>query len=189
MGRREEIYETALRLFIEAGYDNTPISRIAKALGLTKAGLYHYFSSKEELLFLIHDYYLKKDFIPIIDAAEQLSDPQKRIAYFLKDYTKLLASDPSARVLIHEVKRLKPKHYRRITQVWRRAFNLVREGILDLQKSGRSEGINHTFATFAAIGMCSWTFYWFDYARQESIEELSDTLVHIFFKGLLKDRL
>jgi len=49
MDRREEIYDKALELFIAYGYDNTPLTRIARELRLTKAGLYHYVSSKEEL--------------------------------------------------------------------------------------------------------------------------------------------
>jgi len=53
MDRRQEIFDTALEIFISHGYDNTPLSRIAKALGFTKANLFHYFHSKEELLFQI----------------------------------------------------------------------------------------------------------------------------------------
>ena len=76
-------------LFLEHGYDNTPVSLIAKTVGLTKPGLYHYFQSKEKLLFLIHEYYLKKDFIPIIEEAERISDPEERISFFLKGYTSI----------------------------------------------------------------------------------------------------
>ena len=72
MNKKVEIYEKALELFIAEGYDHTPLSRIAKALNLTKAGLYHYFHSKEELLFFIHEHNLKKDFLPIIDEKNAL---------------------------------------------------------------------------------------------------------------------
>jgi hypothetical protein len=53
-----------------------------------------------------------------------------------------------------------------------------------LEEAGKIERVNKTFATFAAIGMCSWTSYWFDFDRQESGRELADTSVNIFFKGL-----
>ena len=186
MNRREEIYERSLELFISRGYDNTPISLIARELGLTKAGLYHYIQNKQELLFFIHDYHLKKHYIPIIESAEQISDPQERLAFFLKKYTKLLTNDASGRVLVHEVRRLKPEHYDIVTEVWKRMFNLVRGAIAELEINGRCKKINKTFSTFAAVGMCSWTFYWYDYSRKESAEELSDSYVDIFFKGILK---
>ena len=44
--------------------------------------------------------------------------------------------------------------------------------------------MNSSFAAFAAIGMCSWIFYWFDYSREESGEELSETFVEIFMRGI-----
>ncbi len=187
MGKREEIYEKALELFIEEGYNNTPLSRIAKALNLTKAGLYHYFPSKEELLFFIHEYKLKRDFIPILDAAEKIADPEERIAFFLRNYIeKALTKDSSPKVLVHEVKKLKPEHQEKINKTWRRALDLIRNAISELEVSGKIIKINKTFAAFAAIGMCSWTFYWFDYERKESGRELSEAYVNIFFNGLLK---
>ena len=44
---------TAAQIFRDRGFDATSVSDIARALGLTKAGLYHYFDSKEALLFEI----------------------------------------------------------------------------------------------------------------------------------------
>ncbi|HEY2213406.1 MAG TPA: TetR/AcrR family transcriptional regulator [Acidimicrobiales bacterium] len=48
--RREEILEAALDLFSMQGYRGTPIADIAAKVGLSVAGVLHYFSSKEELL-------------------------------------------------------------------------------------------------------------------------------------------
>lgn len=188
MTRREEIYEKALSLFMEAGYDYTPMSRLARELNMTKAGLYHYFGSKQELLFLIHEHCLKRDFIPIIEAAEKIADPQELIAFFMRSYTKLIAKDATGRILIHEVRRLKPEHRRRIIKVWKRAFDLIRDAIIEMEESGRAKSMNSAYATFTIIGMCSWVFYWFDYSRSESAQELADSLVEIFFKGISTEK-
>lgn len=48
--KKKELLKIALELFINRGYENTTITQIMKAAGLTKAGMYHYFSSKEEIL-------------------------------------------------------------------------------------------------------------------------------------------
>jgi AcrR family transcriptional regulator len=187
MKKREEIYKKALELFIAEGYEETPLSRIAQALNLTKAGLYHYFKSKEELLFFIHEHNLKRDFIPIIEAAEKIPDPEERIAYFMTNYTeKALTKNAAAKVLIHEADKLRPEHRKKIKKVWRRAFDIIYNAIAELEAAGKIERVNKTFAAFAAIGMCSWTFYWFDYDRKESSRELSDIYRRIFFHGLLK---
>jgi len=52
--------------------------------------------------------------------------------------------------------------------------------------SGKGKKLKKIFAAFAAIGMCSWVFYWFDYLRRESGEELSKNFAEIFLKGILK---
>lgn len=187
MDRREEIYGNCLKLFIENGYDNTPISLIAKELGLTKAGIYHYFTSKQELLYFIHDYHLKKHYIPVLEKAEKIPDPRERLVFYLKHLTTILTNDASGQVLVHEVKRLKPEHYQKIRRVWKRMFSIVQEAIGELEANGQCRKINKSFAAFAAIGMCSWTPYWFDYSRKESAEELANSYVDIFLKGILND--
>jgi AcrR family transcriptional regulator len=184
MDRREEIYQAALDLFTERGYDNTPLSLIAKKLGLSKGGLFHYFENKEHLLYLLHEYALNRDMIPMIREAESIKDPEERIRFFLDRYTRLLSIEPYAKVLIHEVGRLAPRHKKAITGVWRRTFELIRNALEEMHSSGRAKDVDMTFAAFALIGMCSWIFYWFDYSRRDSAPKLSETFSEIFFKGI-----
>lgn len=49
----ETILRTALQVMVKRGYRNTTIEQIADASGLTKGAVYHYFSSKEELLMAV----------------------------------------------------------------------------------------------------------------------------------------
>ena len=49
-GTREALIKIALDLFLEHGYENTTVVQIMKAANLSKGGMYHYFSSKEEIL-------------------------------------------------------------------------------------------------------------------------------------------
>lgn len=48
--RKEELLQTALELFAERGYENTPVQAITDAIGIAKGTFYHYFDSKEALL-------------------------------------------------------------------------------------------------------------------------------------------
>ena len=50
-GRASEVFRTAAQIILEKGYDATSVSDIARALGITKAGLYHYIHGKTQLLF------------------------------------------------------------------------------------------------------------------------------------------
>ncbi|MGA1820127.1 MAG: TetR/AcrR family transcriptional regulator [Thermoplasmatota archaeon] len=48
--RKKEIVDTAERLFLEFGYEETPVEMIIKEIGIAKGTFYHYFRSKDELL-------------------------------------------------------------------------------------------------------------------------------------------
>jgi AcrR family transcriptional regulator len=182
---KEEICDVAVKMFVEHGYDNTPMSGIARAAGLSKAGLYHHFPSKEDLLFYIIDHLMEQDLMPILDRAEAIDDPRERLEYFVKEYTQLLIAKGNARVVIHEARRLNNANYNKIVLGWQRVFRLVRGCVEQMQASGQAKHLNQSFAAFALIGMCTWTFYWFDYARQDGAEELSETYLEIMLKGLL----
>jgi TetR/AcrR family transcriptional regulator len=183
--RQSEIYRKALDLFLSKGYDATSLAMIAKRLGISKANLYYYCPSKEGLLYQIHLDDLQRRFIPIIEEAEKLSDPKDRLVLFLRKFTLMCTSSPASRVLIHEIHSLKRSHFNKITAIWRRAYKLIHEAIKELQQSGKAHEFRESFLTFLGAGMVFWIVYWFDYRRQSNAEELSDTLIQIFLRGLL----
>ncbi len=61
---RQQILETAQRLFAELGYDATSLQMIADELGLTKAAVYYHFRAKNEILHAI--------MLPGIESASRL---------------------------------------------------------------------------------------------------------------------
>lgn len=184
--RLEEACDAALRLFLAQGYDNTPMSRVAQELGLTKAGVYHYFESKEHLLYLIHRNTMQRMLLPVVEQAEREPDAETRLRTFLTEYARLATRDASARLLINEAKRLSPEHFEEIQKIWRRGFELTRNAIAMLQTQGRCKaGLNPTFAAFAALGMCSWIFYWFDYSRPDASADVAATMTDVFMSGVL----
>jgi TetR/AcrR family transcriptional regulator, cholesterol catabolism regulator len=188
IGRVEEVVEVALRLFLERGYDNTPMSLLAKELRLTKAGIYHHFASKEDLLFLVHKTAMERGLKPVFEAAARESDPERRLRVFLHEHARMLALDPTAMLLIREARRLSPKHLQEIKKTWRRGFDVVRDAITELQQQRRCRAdVEPTFAAFAGIGMASWIAYWFDPTRPESAEAVAKTMTDIFIAGLLAE--
>jgi AcrR family transcriptional regulator len=59
---RARLRELALQLFAEQGYEKTSLREIAERLGVTKAALYYYFRSKEDIVrSLVEDYYAELD--------------------------------------------------------------------------------------------------------------------------------
>src|SRR5437867_5864103 len=77
--RRAEICRTAAQIFRDRGFDATSVSDLARALGLTKAGLYHYFESKEALLFEIMTFGLDRVRDEVIVPVRAIADPERRL--------------------------------------------------------------------------------------------------------------
>ena len=186
METKNKISLMASKMFLERGFDNTPMSHIARELGLSKAGLFHHYPSKENLLFDVIDYFNEKNFTPVYEEAVKISDPEKRLIYFFRKFAEINTIDPSSRIAVHEAKKLKPHHLKKVKRSWQKAYGLLKDTISEMQASGKVKKINSSFAAFAAIGMCSWTVYWFDYSRNDSAEELVETFLEIFMRGITK---
>jgi AcrR family transcriptional regulator len=185
IGRVDEVVEAALQLFMERGYDNAPMSLLAGRLGLTKAGLYHHFESKEDLLFVAHKTAMQRQLGPLFAAAEKEPDPERRLRTFLQDYARMLALEPTAGLMIREARRLSPYHLKEIKKTWRLGLDLVRGAIVALQRSGRCRAdVDPTFAAFAAIGMANWICYWFDPKRPDGADTVAKTIADLFMSGL-----
>lgn len=58
--KRAQILEASARLFAEEGYDRASMSSIARACGISKANIYHYYEGKDALLFDLLDSYLMR---------------------------------------------------------------------------------------------------------------------------------
>jgi AcrR family transcriptional regulator len=180
------VSERLTKLILERGYDNTPMSVIAKTLGMTKAGIYHHIETKEDLLYAVHRRAIGQMLLPVIERADLVPEPEAKLRLFLFEYAHLMTRDPAARVLINEAHRLSPERYGEIRGVWRRGYHLVRDSIAALQESGRCRtDIKPSHAAFAALGMCSWILYWFDYSRPSTGNEIAATMCNIFMSGVL----
>lgn len=76
--KRKVILSTAAKVFAKGGIVGTSMNEVAKACGISKANIYHYYASKNDLVFDILDIYLSdlRDEIVGIDLSDQRPDQQ-----------------------------------------------------------------------------------------------------------------
>lgn len=79
--QKEALARAAFDLFIAHGYENTTVTQIMRAAGLTKAGMYHYFSSKEEILDAAIDYGIAQDIAALREGMTGLSVEEKMLLF------------------------------------------------------------------------------------------------------------
>src|SRR5947208_550238 len=126
--RRVEICRTAAQIFRDRGYDATSVSDVARALGLTKAGLYHYFESKEALLFEIMTYGLERVRDEVVVPVRAIRDPQERLRQIVLRHARITTDGRGAVAhLGDEIRALPPTARRQIEERMRLYLDLVRD--------------------------------------------------------------
>jgi AcrR family transcriptional regulator len=98
---RSRLRELALELFAEQGYEKTSLREIAERLGVTKAALYYYFKSKEDIVrSLVEDYVAEVDEL-IAWGKEQPRSASTR-ATIVRRYLEIVANGTAVFRLLHQ---------------------------------------------------------------------------------------
>lgn len=85
--REPEILEAAIRVFHERGYRSASLQEVADIVGVLKGSLYHYISSKEQLLFrIMSESHVQADRI-MRSAEESSDDPLEQLRHYLSEMT------------------------------------------------------------------------------------------------------
>src|SRR5262245_28340956 len=102
------ILRTAAAIFAEKGYHEASIRDISRATGVSLSGLYYYFSSKEELLYLIQDHCFTTVMENLDRLLEQESDPLRRFRLMVENHLRFFANNmKEMKVLSHELDSLR----------------------------------------------------------------------------------
>jgi AcrR family transcriptional regulator len=185
--RTVDIYTKAAEIFHEQGFDATSMSNIASAVELTKAGLYYYIESKEDLLFAIINMAMEWLESKVIEPSRQFADPEQRLRSIIACHGKLLTEGNKAITLLtDEIEGLKPKHRRQILDRKRVYFDFVRETLEALRAEGKLRDVNSTVATFSLFGTLLWVPRWFRPEGALSGPQVIEEIANIVIGGLLK---
>jgi len=186
-GRRAEICRAAAQIFQDRGFDATSVSDIARALGITKAGLYHYFESKEALLFEITAYGLDRVRDDVILPARALRNPEERLRQLVIRHACIATHGRGAVAqLVDEVRQLPPAQRKQLEERMRSYFDLVRDTLRELRTAGRLRDVDPTVATFSLIGTILWLPRWFRQNGRLSQEQVANQIADITLAGLLR---
>jgi AcrR family transcriptional regulator len=177
----ESILRTSAAIFAEKGYHQASIRDIARATGVSLSGLYYYFNSKEELLFLIQDHAFGTLQAGLDRALAGESDPRRRLRLLMENHLRyFIASTSEMKVLSHESESLTGEFRKRVNAKKRRLTDTATEILRELRPEG---DLDLRVATFALFGMMNWLYTWHRPDRDVPVEKLVDDLHRIFTEG------
>ncbi len=179
--------QQAARLFANDGFDRTAISTIAEQCHVSKALFYHYYPSKDALLFdIIHSHIL--DLVTSVEAANDPALPPKEalgqlIGGILDAYRD---ADAEHKIQLNELGKLPEDQQETIRALERRLVNIVVQAIIRVNPAlGETRHANLSKpVAMALFGILNWTYHWFRDGRAMTREAYAAMVTKLFVAGL-----
>ena len=187
--RHRKILEIAARLICERGYEGASMQQIARACGLTKAGLYHHIQSKENLLVEIMHYGMDLFEELVLTRVEAIRDPLERLRTCMAKNVLLVTRErnQAITIILHESATLSGSELARINARKKRYVSFLERSFAEAIAAGQIRPVNPKVAAFAYLGAVNWIYKWFRHDGAVTEEELVRELQDIFFGGLEGD--
>lgn len=186
--RRDEILDMAAQCFAQRSYPAASMNDIAAAGGTSKARLYHYYDSKEAILFDLLDRYTQR-LLAVIGQAEataQRRDLDERAALhelirsFLAEYENSATRHVA---LLNDTKFLGERQRELILERQRDVVSAVTR-FLKRAYPGRFTPGNQTALTMMLFGMINWTFTWLRPGGKMSYRAFAEEVIAVLDRGL-----
>jgi TetR/AcrR family transcriptional regulator, cholesterol catabolism regulator len=183
--RLAEILNHATDVFCEKGYEGASMRDLSRASGMSLAGLYYYFQSKERLLFLIQ----KHTFTTIVQRLKArlqgVDDPERRIRIFILNHLEYFLANPeSMKVLSHEDDALKNGFASEVAAIKREYYRIC-VSLLDDFKRERGLQFSTRIAVLSLFGMMNWIYTWHNPRVDADADQLSREMGDIFLRGVM----
>jgi AcrR family transcriptional regulator len=185
--RLAEILRHATEVFCKKGYEGASMRDLSRESGMSLAGLYYYFESKERLLYLIQ----KHTFTTIVQRLkprlEGVADPEERVRIFILNHLEyFLANQAAMKVLSHEAEALKNGFASEVAAIKREYYRIC-VGLLDDLKAKREQQFSTRIAVLSLFGMMNWIYTWHNPRVDADAASIAQEMGDVFLRGVMAD--
>lgn len=161
-GRRDEILKVAAKVFRAKGYRTATLNDIADEFGFTRAALYYYFKSKEDILVAVIEGAGADMLRGVEDAMALPAPPAEKVGRILASHAELILSNVNIfGVYLAEMKSLPPRVRERFESGERRFVehlaSVIQEGIDD----GEFDDVPSKLTALSLSGMANSAVRWY----------------------------
>jgi len=182
--RLAKLLASATAVFYEKGYEGASMRDISRASGMSLSGLYHYFESKEKLLYLIQKHTFATIVEQLRDRLDEISDPEQRIRVFIHNHLEYFLTNRHAmKVLSHEDDVLKNGYGAEIAAIKREYYRICL-GLMEDLKRARHLEFSSRMAVLSLFGMMNWIYTWYKPRVDADAQQLAREMGDIFLRGV-----
>jgi AcrR family transcriptional regulator len=183
--RLAEILTHATEVFCEKGYEGASMRDLSRTSGMSLAGLYYYFESKERLLFLIQKHTFTTIVQRLKDRLQGVPDPEDRVRTLIFNHLEyFLNNQPAMKVLTHEDDALKNGFGSEIAAI-KREYYRVCVGLMEDLKKDRGLQVSTRTAVMSLFGMMNWIYTWHNPRVDADAEQLAREMGDVFLRGVV----
>jgi len=183
--RLAEILTHATEVFCKKGYEGASMRDLSRASGMSLAGLYYYFESKERLLFLIQKHTFTTIVQRLKERLEGVSDPEQQIRIFVLNHLEyFLANQAAMKVLSHDAEVLRNGFASELAAIKREYYRIC-VGLLDELKRDRGLQFSTRIAVLSLFGMMNWIYTWHKPRVDADAEQIAREMGDIFLRGVM----
>jgi AcrR family transcriptional regulator len=182
--RLAKVLQHGTDVFYEKGYEGASMRDLSRASGMSLAGLYYYFESKERLLYMIQKHTFTTIVERLKDRLQAVSDPEQRIRVCILNHLEyFLANQKAMTVLSHEDDVLTNGLGREIREIKREYYRICVD-LLDKLKEARGLEFNSRIAVLSLFGMMNWIYTWHNPRVDADADEMALRMGDIFLRGI-----
>ncbi len=157
-----KILEHATAVFYENGYEGASMRDLSRSSGMSLAGLYYYFESKEKLLYLIQKHYFTTVMERLRERLKDVSHPEDQVRAFVLNHLEYFLAYPKAmKVLSHEDDVLEGELGAEVHGLKRQYYHSCAELAEALKREERLQ-FNTRIAVLGLFGMMNWLYTWYN---------------------------
>src|SRR5436305_2135324 len=157
------ILTNAAALFSAQGYMRSSIAELAGACKLSRGALYHYFDSKEAILFAILDAHIREMIQRVETAVAAGGSTLTQFRNVVRTIVEVNAKSPNEqRVLIHDLSLLNEDEQQTIKKLERQLVDIVTDLLLRLDAGGRIVKRTRKIYAMILFGIINYTYTWYD---------------------------
>jgi AcrR family transcriptional regulator len=182
--KKQAILDKAAALIARKGFDVATMMDVAQACGTSKSHLYHYFPSKEDLLFAIVHGHIVQQVEDIKRLLAQPGSAEERFERFVDSFVRGAARSRNEHIMLMNDLKFLPKGQRE--EIVRLEVELTRllEGLLrEINPELMSDEQVQTPYALLLFGMMIWTFTWYKRSGPISPKELARRISELYVHG------
>ena len=181
---QQGILTTACGLFARQGYMRASIADLADACKLSRGALYHYFDSKEAILFAILDAHIRE---MIIDVEAAMAEKATTLEQFRAAIQAIVAlnarSSDEQRVILNDLSFLGETEQDAIKALERQLVDTVSDLLVKLDKEGKIVKRTKKIYSMMLFGILNFSHTWYDPKGGVDPSEFADMVVDLFLYG------